>query len=474
MSDLPGGLTFAEVERVHAAAEGLLADTGLRVAHAGLRERCRKAGATVEEAREVVRFPRELFRALLREAPQGYTVRGVDGQTWEIGGEQQHCLAIVTDPWIIDYPTGQPRRPCLDDLRRHTIIANQLPDVFAVSRMDFPVSDVAGPHSSLRALHEHLKFHRKHIMVLAANEASWRQWLEIGAILCHGTPFAGSGLITVGVAVISPLTVSALNAQLLLEACEHGCPIVPTVCPQAGTTAPYSLAGTLLQAHVENLGMLALTQIVRPGHPFLYALGPSVADMRSGHDRYYTLDKVLWKQAGVHLAQACGLPCTAECGGTMTHRTDAQCGAEGMLFMLAAQACGADVLAGIGSCYNAVGMSAEMMLIQTAWLGAARFLSRGISFERFREAVGSITRQGPGGNFLAEELTLKHLRSGEFFASDLFDFSGYVEAGPSLLERAHERAEELVSEGVEALPAGVGEELEAWMDEAMRARSEEA
>lgn len=461
------GLSATEAAQVQEAAQQLLADTGLRVAHAGLRQRCARAGAIVEEAREVVRFPRRLLDELLASAPATYTVSGVDGRTWEVGGQQQHCLAIVTDPWIIDYAGGQPRRPSLADLRRHTTIAHHLAEVFAVSRMDFPVTEVPGPRSSLAALREHLRCHRKHIYVLAADEGSWAQWRELGELLRGSRPLQGSGLLSVGVAVISPLTVSDLNGRLLCEACAHGFAVVPTVCPQAGTTAPYSLAGTLLQAHAENLGVLALTQIVRPGNPFLYTLGPSVADMRSGHDRYYTLDKVLLKQAGAQLARACGLPSSAECGGTMTFRADAQAGAEGMLFMLAAQGCGASVLAGIGSCYNAVGMSAEMMVVQTEWLRAADFLSRGIGFGGFEEARESLRRQGPGGNFLAERLTLANLRSGGFFSPGLLDYSGYVESGPSLLQRAHERAEELVAEGVPPLPGETEEALERWFAQAL-------
>ena len=68
-------------------------------------------------------------------------------------------------------------------------------------------------------------------------------------------------------------------------------------------TSPYSVAGTLLQSNVEVIGIAALTQAARRGHPYLYASGLSVGHMRSTHDMYYTLDKVLWKTAAVQLGQ---------------------------------------------------------------------------------------------------------------------------------------------------------------------------
>ena len=112
--------------------------------------------------------------------------------------------------------------------------------------------------------------------------------------------------------------------------------VIPTVCPMAGTTAPYSSSALLLQANAEAVFMAAMTQVVRSGHPFLYVVGPSVTDMGDGSDLYYTLDKVLWKRAAVELGRDYGLPTGAECGGAMSCAYDLQSGAEGALFMQAA------------------------------------------------------------------------------------------------------------------------------------------
>jgi len=163
-----------------------------------------------------------------------------------------------------------------------------------------------------------------------------------------------------------------------------------------------------------------------------------------------------------------GLPTAAECGGTMTYRYDQQSGAEGMLFMLAAHASGCHMLAGIGSCYNAVGMSGEMMVIQASWLQAARHLTRGLPDELFGTAVESIRRAGPGGNYLTDELTLALMRGHEFFADEVFDLSG-AEDGVSLLERAHARVDELVSSYSYEAPAHVARALDDWFEEQYRA-----
>jgi trimethylamine--corrinoid protein Co-methyltransferase len=180
------------------------------------------------------------------------------------------------------------------------------------------------------------------------------------------------------------------------------------------------------------------------------------------------MDKVLWKLAGVQLGLAEHMPVTAECGGTLTYRYDQQSGAEGMLFMLAAHASGAHLLAGFGSCHNAVGMSAEMMVIQDAYLETAQHITRGINTDDRHLALASLERVGPGGHFLDDTLTLELLRSDEFFQGPLFAFDGTPGRNKSLLERAHERVEELVAGFESPVPGDIQERLRRYFHDLCR------
>jgi trimethylamine--corrinoid protein Co-methyltransferase len=462
-------LSEGQIQQFQKATEDVLENVGFHVMHEKLLRRCRAAGAKVDEASGIVRIPGPLLRELLAQVPSQYQIAGINGDGVTIGGDQQHCLAIVTDPWIVDYETQLPRRPCLEDLRRHTIIAQKLESVVAISRMDFPVTDVEGPTSSLRALEVHLLHHAKHNCVLATSMESLEQWLQIAGILTQGRDLCESRLISAGVAVLSPLALTGANGDLLLTACAHNFPVMPTVCPMAGTTAPYSRAGTLLLGNAEALFVAALSQIVRPGSPFLYGVGASRTDMQSGGDMYYTLDKVLWKLAAAQMGRSYNMPVASECGGTMTYRYDQQNGAEGMLFMLASYESRAQSLAGIGSCYNAVGMSAEMMVIQSAWLEAAKFLNQGIDTDNLDSMVDCIKRAGPGGHYLTDDLTIEMLRTPEFFSNDLLDYSGTYGPYPSLLERAHNKVEAMVADFESPVPEKVQEDLRGYFhDEYVR------
>lgn len=451
-----------QIEKIKQLTEEMIENVGFKVEHNGLLKIAAKAGAVVDEASQMVKIPAKLLRELLSKVPKSYIARGIDEKEYHIGGSSQYIAAIVTDPWIIDYKTKEPRRPCLEDVRRNTILSQKNEQVALISRMDFPVTDYKDTGSSLKALEIHLLNHTKHYSVFVTSMESLKQWMEIGQILVQGSDLAKSGLMTVAVAVVSPLKLVGFNCQILLEATARNFTVIPTICPMAGTTSPYSKDTTLLQGNVENIFLAALTQMVNPGNPFLYAFGPSVSNMMTGHDLYYTLDKILWKIATTELAISYCMPTSAECGGTMSHRYDMQSGAESMLFMLTAQNPGANLLAGLGSCYNANGLSSEMIVIQSAWLDAAKYLSRGINMEYLEEGIESIKTQIQGGNFLIDDLTLKLLGSDEFFTSDLFDTSGGYELSPSILEKAHIKVEELTADYKSPVPEKIQEDLRRY------------
>lgn len=455
---LTSALNQADVARVHESAMQVLATTGVRILHSEAQERCRRAGATVD-ATGVVRFPAKVIERLISMAPNEFEIGMQDGRRVTLGGSACWASGIVTDPWIIDYETQQLRRPALADVQRNTQIVQKLDRIVAVGRMDFPVTDVSGPMSSERALFEHLLRHRKHDNVYVTDLESMALWLRIGRVLSAGRELAGSRLFTVAVASLSPLTITEMNVELLKVACAHDFPIVPTICPSAGTTSPMSLAGTLVIGHAENLAILALAQLFREGQPFLYCLGPGVTDMRTSCCMYYTLDKVLWKNAHVQLAKHCGVPMVAESGGSMTYRHDTQHGVEGFLFMMSAVSAGANLLTGFGSTYNAVGHSTEMMLIQHAWLEAAEFLRKGIVVNDATLAMDEIHRVGPGGNFLTEDLTLQNMRGGEFFSNALFSHIGEMGDEPTMRERAHAKVLELTADDTPALPKDIANDL---------------
>ena len=98
------------------------------------------------------------------------------------------------------------------------------------------------------------------------------------------------------------------------------------------------------------------------------------------------------------------LPISGEAGGTLTHRPDVQNGAESMSYLLSSFAGGQNIIGGIGSMYNANGMSAEQIIMQCGLADMAEYLARGIDMSDYKLAFDSIAEVGPGGNYITDKL----------------------------------------------------------------------
>ena len=106
-------LSENQIEKIKQLTEEMIENVGFKVEHDGLLKIAAKAGAVVDEASQIVKIPAKLLSVLLSTVPKSYIARGIDKKEYHIGGSSQHIASIVTDPWIIDYETKEPRRPCL-------------------------------------------------------------------------------------------------------------------------------------------------------------------------------------------------------------------------------------------------------------------------------------------------------------------------------------------------------------------------
>ncbi len=454
-------LNPAEIEKLHSATLDILEEPGIRISHAPMLERLARAGAKVEPVSGRVRFPRAMVEELLRQAPPVARLTGLNGVVLEAGGGNRYYTSLILDPYVIDFDQG-PRRPLLEDVRRHTILGESLKQVSGMMRMQYPVADFPEPECYLKTMEVFLSNTTKHIMVYADSVNNAREWVGAAEILAGSTGLRNTPLLSMAVAITSPLTLHSINAGLLELALDYNLPVIPTVCPMAGATSPYTVAGTMLMANVETLVPVIVAQALKPGHPVFYMIGPSATDLRTGHDLYYKAEKALFKTMAAQMGKHYNLPIAGETAGTMTWRYDPQNGAEGMLYLLASMAGGQNLFGGLGSCHNANGMSAEQIILQCAMLDMAEYAARGVAFDDEQLGVESIRNAGPGGSFLTDDLTIKYLRGGNFFRTPYFDYSGGYSGSNGAVAMAHETVQQIVNGYKPAVPESIREDLRRY------------
>lgn len=458
-------LNQTEIETIHHRSIRILEKGGVCVPDNSCRALLVKAGGKTDPGGDRVYIPGPLVEECLSMAPSRFVLYRRDGIPIEVGMDSRIFGSLVIDPWIIDYPTVTPRRPVLDDVRRHTRLGDALDTIDFLYRMDMPPEDVGGETAYIRTLETFVVNTIKPMLAAPASLESLYHWLEVGEILVGSSSLAQRPILALCAPVTTPLTFHPLNAMIMKEGIRRGVPICGQTEPIAGTTAPLSFAGGLLMGNCENLFLVVMSQLLKPGSAIAYSIGNALTDLSTGHAIFYPADKMLWKIAQAQMARHYQLPMEGEAVGSLVGRYDTQNGIESALHMLPVAIGGGGMFNGLGSCYNACGVSAEMILIHSDLVRLLKRIGMGIEVSDKMLDEESIIQAGPGGHFLEDPLTLQMLRSGEFFTTGCFDRLG--ERSPnrpedSMLARAHAQVEKLLSTHTVAVPEKVIEEIRRW------------
>jgi trimethylamine--corrinoid protein Co-methyltransferase len=130
-------------------------------------------------------------------------------------------------------------------------------------------------------------------------------------------------------------------------------------------------------------------------------------------------------------------------------------------------------LAGTNFIHHAAGMLEDMstiayeqFVIDNDMLGMAMRAVRGIDVNDDSLAVDVIDRVGPGGHYLADEHTLRYMRTEHYYPSDVLDRQGRDEweadGAPDAWFRAKEAARRILATHE---PKPLDPEVDAWIRE---------
>ena len=189
--------------------------------------------------------------------------------------------------------------------------------------------------------------------------------------------------------------------------------------PMGGATSPVDLAGEIVLQHAENLAGLIVIQIARPGTPATYAIRPSVMDMRSGASVWGAVEWSMMSSVLLPLARKRGFLTDVVRLTTDSKRPDSQAGAEKGVGASFAGIYGANIVAGTGFLETIMTGDFAQLAIDNDLAQSIKRIRKSIDLSDLSRAVESIVRVGPGGNYLAENQTIEHMR--DIVVPELFD-----------------------------------------------------
>ena len=417
---LPGGffkpLTEDGIKKIHKASMKVFEETGIKVCEENALRHFKRAGAEVDEKNMVVRASESWIMDKIKTAPSKITLYGrEDRHNLVLDGFNVYIGTGGTALNVLDIDTGERRPSTLADIQKAARLVDVLDNIhfFVIScypgELDKKDVDVNRFFASFRNTTKHVMggvFTREGVqnvarmasMIAGSREALLRR------------PFVS--FIT---CIMSPLVMERHYTGLMMAAIETGLPIATPPAPMAGSTSPATLAGTLVQMNVEALSGVLLSQIINPGHPVLYSCVPTTMDLRTGTFCFGSIETGIMNAACAQLSRFYNLPNYTTAGVNEAKIPDIQSGYESMASTLMCALAGSNYIHdAAGLIESGLTISYEQYVIDNDILGMCMRAVKGIDIDENSLAVEVINKVGPGGNYLEDEHTIKHMRR-EFF-----------------------------------------------------------
>jgi trimethylamine--corrinoid protein Co-methyltransferase len=405
-------LTPEDVRRIHTATLEVIEDVGVRFPSPKALDILEAHGAQVDRETQVARIPGATIEEYLAKAPPTYTLAALDPELdLPLDGNHSHLGTDGCGVEILDAFTGDRRRTTKADLRDVARVADAL-DAIAFHWVPISAQDQPPETRSLHELEAVWSVSNKHVQTeTIVTEREMHAAIEMAAVLAGGREaLRRRPLLSIMQCTYSPLGHDGGSLEAGLVAAEAGLPVGYMTMASAGSNAPITLAGDLVVGNAEVIAALALMQMHAPGCPVYYAAAQTATDLRTGAYTGGGPEDYLFGAATNLLADFYNVPLSMGAFATGAKQPDWQAGVDNGLSAFMAVSTLADMLLGAGLLHGSRILSYEQLLMDAEIWSMLESLFKGIEVNEETLALDVIKAVGPGGAFLGQKHTRKHMR----------------------------------------------------------------
>ncbi len=375
-------------------------------------------GAVVDFSSQVVKLPREIVMEAMSHAPRFYTMGARQAAfDLKLDGKALYCATDGCGVETIDILTRQRRRSVKDDVARMALVSDYLSALSfywpIVSAQDYPET------APLHELDASFNNTVKHVQ----SETIMGEWTARYAIEMADV-VAGSQQerrnrppLSLLVCTIAPLAQDKEGLESAMLFAEAGLPIGFMSMVNTGSTAPATIAGTLVTGDAEIVSALVLIQMAHPGAAVFHSLLPGIMHPHTGDYQSSTLEGSLLYPLGAEMAHHWGVPTLAGIFGTDAQVPGWESAAEAESSLLLCALVGAETGSGLGLVESCMLLYPESILLDADVYHRVRNEAAGLDTSPEAIALDVIKEVGPRGHFLAHRHTRTNLRRRQF--SDL-------------------------------------------------------
>ena len=461
-----------QVRELHYATLEILSQTGVKMQDPQGRELLLEAGAWESNGR--IKIPENLVTDAIDKAPSRIPMHNRLGELTmplELGKVFFGTGSDTT--FTLDLETRERRRAVAQDVEDIARLGDALDNIDFIMSMGNP-SDVPADDLYIHAFIRMLRGSVKPIVYTAQNRKDMEDIYRIAATVMGGEEILREKPILLHYAEpISPLFIIEESLQKHIFCAEKGIPAAYVPSTNTGGGGPITLAGAVALGNAECLLGLIITQLVRPGAPFLYGMNTAALDMKTTIVSYGSPDWSLGMGAWAELARFYNLPVWGFGGATDSKVVDAQAGLEATFSIMNAYLSRITLVHDVAYIEYGSTSSMEMLVIADEIIRMTRFLMAGLPVNRDTLALEAIARAEPGAGFLADDHTMDNFRTAQWIPKviDRNQYDVWQAAGSKdMFSRANEQARQILAEHkVPPLP----EEAEKVIAEVMAERGAE-
>ena len=448
-----------ELESIHQAALEVLKEIGVDFLHDGARAMLSEAGADADPASRRVRFDPALVEAHIGLAPKEFTLHARNpARNLVIGGRHVAFGSVASAPNSFDRAGGR-RQGNKRDFQNFIRLGQSFDSIHFWGGYPVEPIDIHASVRHLDALFDMLTLSDKPIHAYSLGRERNLDAIEMVKIargVDDETLEREPSLFTV-INSSSPLRLDTPMLEGIIQMARRNQVVVLTPFTLAGAMAPVTLAGALAEQHAEALAGLVMTQVARPGAPFVYGGFTSNVDMKSGAPAFGTPEYMKTAIVGGQLARRLGLPYRSS-NANAANSLDAQAAYESVFSLWGAIMGGVNFLMhGAGWMEGGLQASFEKMALDADLLAMVAEFLKPLKVDEAELALEAMREVGPGGHFFGAEHTQSRYRTAFFppMISDWRNYESWREAGaPTALEAAErivaERLRDFVAPPLEA------------------------
>ncbi len=418
-------LSPEEILRLHTATLDIIENTGIRFPSRRALDIWEAHGAQVDRNTSIVKVPGKLIEDVLKLAPPIYTLAAREpSQDLPLDGNHVYLGTDGCGVEVLDIQSGKRRMSAWQDVADIARIGDNLEEIafhwVAVSAQDYPAK-TRGLHE-LRAIWENSTKHAQTESIY--NEREARAAVEMAAMIAGGKQaLRKRPLLSIMQCTAPPLGQDGGSLEAALIGAEAGLPVGFMTMAASLTTAPATMAGTLAVGNAEVISATALIQLAYPGAPVFYAAAQTASDLRTGAYTGGGPEDFLYGAAQNKLSDFYNIPLSMGSFATGAKEPNWHAGVENSLSTFMASVVMSDMLLGVGLLHGSRIWSYAQMLMDCEIFSIIHKVMQGIAVNDETLALDVIHNVGPGGNFLSQKHTIKHMR--ELFIPQYMDRRPY-------------------------------------------------